>query len=323
MAEELKCKICGKLASEDSHFYKRKMLCNRHYLQMYRHGKIISEEEMHHQYEKKCDICGDTKSSRYTMCVSKDEYNGKVLCSKHYKQLKKYGEIKDEFPSPHIKMDYRTCDICGSNHHVIYNDGKFYCLKHYSQIKKLGGLMDKTVFDRNDYVVEDDMVYIILRDKKFEEVGRTIVDKEDLETLLLYKWRLNNWGYAETKIDGKSFLMQRMILNEFSPNKIPDHINRNPLDNRKGNLRIVDKSLNAVNAGLRANNKSGVTGVNWDKHANSWRAYISYQGKRIELGHRKDFEKAVILRLNAENEYYAGMQPQKDLFEEYGVEICE
>ena len=42
---ELKCSVCGKLASEDSHFYKSKMLCNRHYLQMYRHGKILSEDE--------------------------------------------------------------------------------------------------------------------------------------------------------------------------------------------------------------------------------------------------------------------------------------
>ena len=278
---------------------------------------------MHHQYEKKCDVCGDLKSSRYTMCTSNDEYNGKVLCSKHYKQLKKYGEIKDRYPSPHIKTDDRICDICDSNHHVIYHNGKYYCLRHYSQIKNLGGLKEKTVFDRNDYIIDGDIAYIILRNRKFEEVGKTIVDIEDLEMLLQYKWRLNSWGYAETKINGKSILMQRMILNEFDSNKIPDHINRIMLDNRKSNLRMADKSLNAVNTDIRPNNTSGVVGVSWNKNANSWRTYINYQGKRIELGHRKSFKEAVVLRLNAENKYYAGMQPQKELFEEYGVEAYE
>lgn len=105
--------------------------------------------------------------------------------------------------------------------------------------------------------------------------------------------------------------------------KIPDHINRDTLDNRKNNLRIADKSLNAINVGIRTSNTSGVTGVSWNKNANLWRVYINYQGKRIELGYRKNFKDAVILRLNAENKYYAGKQPQKDIFKKYGVEIYE
>ena len=317
----MRCKVCGKLASEDSHFYKQKMLCNRHYLQMYRHGKIISENEVHHKYEKKCDICGDTKSSRYTMYVSDDEYNKKVLCDKHYKQLKQHKKITDSTPSSHIKMSDRVCDVCGSDHHVIYHNGEYFCLRHYSQIKNLGGLMDRTVFDRNDYVIDGNVAYIILNNKEYEEVGRAIIDLDDLERLIQYKWRLNSWGYAETRIDRKSVLMQRMILNEYDSKNIPDHINRITLDNRKSNLRVVDKSFNAVNTDIRTSNTSGVTGVSWNKNANSWRAYINYQGQRIELGHRKNFEDAVALRLDAENKYYAGMQPQKELFEKYGVKI--
>lgn len=323
MDGEMRCKVCGKLASEDSHFYKRKMLCNRHYIQMQRHGTIISEKEIRHKYEKICDICGDTQSHQYRKWCLDDDYNGITLCNKHYTQLKEYGRIKDKYPSSHIAQKDRVCDICGSNHHVIYHEGKYYCLRHYSQIKNLGGLKDKTIFDKNDYIIDNDIAYIILRDGKHEEVDRAIIDVEDLERVLVYKWGLGTWGYAETKINGKSILMQRMILNEFDSKNIPDHINRNTLDNRKSNLRIVDKSLNAINAGVRPNNTSGVTGVSWNKNANSWRAYINYQGKRIELGHRKNFEDAVVLRLNAENKYYVGMQPQKELFKKYGVEICE
>lgn len=269
---------------------------------------------------KICDICGDEQSVQYRMWHSDDDYNGMVLCSKHYTQLRNHGEIKDKYPSSHLAAKDRMCDICGSNHHVIYHEGKHYCLRHYSQIKNLGGLKEVTVFDRNEYYIKDNVAYIILRNAKNENVAEVKVDFEDLDRVVCYKWRLNTWGYAENKNVG---LMQRFILNEYNPKNIPDHINRDTLDNRKDNLRIADKSLNAVNVGIRASNTSGVTGVSWDKNANSWRAYISYQGKRIELGHRKDFKKAVILRLDAENKYYAGMQPQKKLFEEYGVEIYE
>lgn len=37
---ELRCKICGKLASEDCHFYPNQLLCNRHYLQIHIHGEV-------------------------------------------------------------------------------------------------------------------------------------------------------------------------------------------------------------------------------------------------------------------------------------------
>lgn len=275
------------------------------------------------KYNKVCDVCGDTQSGQYRMWHSDDEYNGMVLCSKHYKQLKTHGKAKDNYPSSHIAIEDRTCDVCGSKHHVIYHNGSYYCLRHYSQIKKLGGLKEKTIFDRNDYVVDGNIAYIVLRNSKQEETGRAIIDIDDLERLIQYKWTLGTWGYAESSINNKNVLMQRLVLNEFDVVNIVDHINRNTLDNRKSNLRIVDKSLNAVNAGIRSNNTSSVTGVSWNKNTNSWRAYINYKGKRIELGHRKEFDNAVVLRLNAENKYYSGMQPQKELFEEYGVELYE
>jgi hypothetical protein len=40
-----------------------------------------------------------------------------------------------------------------------------------------------------------------------------------------------------------------------------DHINGKTFDNRKNNLRVVNKSQNAMNKGLQNNNTSGVTGV--------------------------------------------------------------
>jgi len=47
-----------------------------------------------------------------------------------------------------------------------------------------------------------------------------------------------------------------------------DHINRDGLYNCKTNLRLVDKTIQIINQGMRENNKSGMTGVFFDK---KWR----------------------------------------------------
>ena len=41
---EIKCKICGKLKSQDYHFYTKYELCNRHYLQFRNHGKFLDDK---------------------------------------------------------------------------------------------------------------------------------------------------------------------------------------------------------------------------------------------------------------------------------------
>lgn len=319
--QELKCSICGKSAIEDTHFYQKKMLCNKHYLQIYRHGIIIDDKPSTPIILKnKCDICGDLNSNRYTIWHSNDEFDGLELCGKHYTQIRKYHKFIDKIPSS--KNLERKCCVCGSDNKVIYSRiyENMYCRKHYSQLHNMGEIKEKTIFDKNEFYIKNDIAYLILRDEKNNDVAEVKLDIEDLEDVIKYKWHLSSWGYAENHTKG---LMQRYLLNEYDKSKIPDHINRDRLDNRRENLRIVDKSKNAVNTGLRCNNKSGVTGVNWFKPASLWRSYINYQGKRIELGYFKDINDAIIARLNAENKYYASMQPQLHLFKQYGVEVYE
>jgi len=51
-----------------------------------------------------------------------------------------------------------------------------------------------------------------------------------------------------------------------------DHCNKNKLDNRKSNLCLVNQKIQNINQGMNSNNKSGVTGVCYDKGRNSWLA---------------------------------------------------
>ena len=61
-----------------------------------------------------------------------------------------------------------------------------------------------------------------------------------------------------------------------------DHINRDKLDNRLENLRLVTSSQNAVNSGLFANNRTGYRGV--CKHGRNYRARIRFMDNLICIG---------------------------------------
>ena len=322
MSKEIKevfCRVCRKSSNEDIHFNKKNQLCNRHYLQIKRHSEPLPLEKERQKNNHICDICGDIQSNRYTTWSHDGEYKGKVLCLKHYKQLLEHGCITDDMPSS--KNIDRVCCVCGSKEKVIYSKiyHGMYCSRHYSQLYNLGELKERTKYDRNEYKIENNIAIIYLRNSKHEIVGETIIDLEDLDRVIKYKWTLGTWNYAEAKIDDKSVLMQRLIMNEYRKEYIPDHKNRNTLDNRKSNLRISNKSENAVNSKLSSSNTSGIKGVSWSNRLNQWRSYLNKDGIRYEFGYFKNKNDAVKERLKGELKYFGEFAPQKHLFKEYGI----
>ena len=99
-----------------------------------------------------------------------------------------------------------------------------------------------------------------------------------------------------------------------------DHIDRNPLNNRRYNLRPATTVENNRNHRISKRNTSGIIGVGYYKAGNKWRAYISNVEKKfISLGYYDNKEDAIKARLVAEKEIYKDFSPQKHLFEEYGV----
>lgn len=80
--------------------------------------------------------------------------------------------------------------------------------------------------------------------------GEAQIDEADLELVSQYKWHKNDNGYAVWRgiKDGKkqTIRMHRLIMQP--PNDmVVDHINHDPLDNRRENLRIVTQSVNMRN----------------------------------------------------------------------------
>lgn len=118
-----------------------------------------------------------------------------------------------------------------------------------------------------------------------------IVDDEDYDALIGYRWSFAN-GYARRTIyargqgrirKGASEIMHRVIMNAPRGMEV-DHINRNRLDNRRCNLRLVTHTQNAWNrGGLGRNQSSQYAGV--QKTTNGrWLARIMVNGTHIGLG---------------------------------------
>ena len=71
---------------------------------------------------------------------------------------------------------------------------------------------------------------------------------------------------------------------DYTGQNIVDHINNNPLDNRKCNLRIVTPQQNNMNRKSTKDSSSKYIGVTFDKRNNKWKAFIKINGKSVHLG---------------------------------------
>ena len=113
-------------------------------------------------------------------------------------------------------------------------------------------------------------------------------------------------GYVRIKISGRKYRAHRLawliVYGSFPPDQI-DHINGIRHDNRIINLRAVTHAENSRNRALDIRNKSGYTGITYNKENNKWLARIGGTDKRVNLGHFENLEDAVEARRIAEINY--------------------
>jgi len=101
-------------------------------------------------------------------------------------------------------------------------------------------------------------------------------------------------GYLQMSIFGKGYTTHRIVFlyhHGYLP-KYVDHINGIKSDNRIENLRSCTKTQNGQNSKIWKNNKSGIKGVCWDRWKKAWVAYVSVNGKSLNLGRFWDKEVA-------------------------------
>jgi hypothetical protein len=136
-----------------------------------------------------------------------------------------------------------------------------------------------------------------------------IVDNIDFDYLNQWKWcadynlkskgyyamRTKHLGVVDGKRKQKRIRMHRVVIEhifgrELQRKEFIDHINHDPLDNRRQNLRVVSHRQNLQNQKRKTTSK--YPGVCWSNATQKWRAYIHLNGKLKSLGYHSDEREA-------------------------------
>ena len=121
----------------------------------------------------------------------------------------------------------------------------------------------------------------------------TIVDDEDYDFLMQWKWRLIKGDYAASRLywiengasKRKTILMHRLV-NKTPKNMQTDHVNNNTLDNRRRNLRTCTLQQNTKNRTKQKNKTSSqYKGVHLYRPTGKWAAQIRIDKKARFLGY--------------------------------------
>lgn len=132
-----------------------------------------------------------------------------------------------------------------------------------------------------------------------------ILDDEDYDLIKDKTIFFKNTGHAIIYLGkGKRQYLHRYLL-KYDGKLDVDHINRNVLDNRKENLRLVTKQQNQMNRKVK--------GVTYDKRRGKFVAQIMINRKQHYLGSADTFEEAKKIRIEGEKKYFGEYAPIREV----------
>jgi hypothetical protein len=121
------------------------------------------------------------------------------------------------------------------------------------------------------------------------------VDDDDYDKVAGHNWTIIFQKNSKAVMgltrcaNGKVVRLHRLIMGlTEGDGKVVDHIDGDPTNNCKSNLRVCDQRGNRCNSGRRLNNYSGFKGVSYHKSHKSYQAVIAYNGKVKYIGTFKD-----------------------------------
>lgn len=138
--------------------------------------------------------------------------------------------------------------------------------------------------------VDDTIVRIPLRARDGSVRAYAIVDAADAEFISQWRWQINSvTGYAlRKKREGQrthTIYLHRELLGLVPADGLfGDHIDRDRLNCRRSNLRVLRLGENQQNTSAQRGTSSVYRGVSWIAQSGKWRAAIRVKSKTYTLG---------------------------------------
>ena len=143
--------------------------------------------------------------------------------------------------------EQRQCGCVGCKKKVEARyEGVWYCNMHYLRMYTHGDL-EYHGKKRTTKLIDNGESYVKVITARGEEI---LIDRHDADKAMRHSWCISKTGYPVANISGHVVKMHRYLLDIDSRNILIDHINGNPLDNRRKNLRTCNQVENARNHGL-------------------------------------------------------------------------
>lgn len=119
---------------------------------------------------------------------------------------------------------------------------------------------------------------------KLTQNKATLVDDEDYKWLSQWRWYYNKHGNRAMRntcvneneqmcINNSTTIFMHREIMKCPKGKVVDHIDGNPLNNQKSNLRVCSQGENSRNR-IKKFGNNRFKGVRWDKECKKWRAHI-------------------------------------------------
>lgn len=254
----------------------------------------------------KCKVCGkEFKTTQNRLNAGRGKYcsrecqhkslKNRVLvkccvCNKEFEVKKGYADVtkknycldcREKRKEGHDKI----CPICGKAFHSSHKDAKYCSIK----CKSLAMIKSNTIVQKESYAE------LIIESKKWG-TKVALIDIEDIEKCSKLTWQIkyskitNCFYVVSSKCNKKEVKLHRYLM-DCPDNLVVDHINHEPLDNRKQNLRIITDTGNAYNQMKKKTGKSGFNGIVKTKNGK----FKALHGD-TSLGVYKTIEEAIIMK---------------------------
>lgn len=210
-----------------------------------------------------------------------------------------------------VRYNERTNSYCANikGKQFTYSIGKYGVLA-----KMLAEQSMETQRRHKNYIeLYDDYAIMKIYHAPSNEVYDVFIDSDDIEQIENLKWYINVPQNARTLYVANDQVgkLHRYLMDVTDTCALVDHINRNGLDNRKENLRIVTSSENSRNMDTKASNKLNHNGVCYEppcrnrsgRYKATWMENGVFKTKSFSLAKYPDaLERAIEYREQKERE---------------------